>query len=226
MLFYREMFVIAVKEFILETKQKNVIGMGFFFSILLAFVFSLSFVASEVDAKIVAGLLWIAQTFTTILVVNRSLHTEQEEHSYLAVLISPINRQAIFWGKCFALFLMLILLQFFVMIMFMVFFQMEIKSFIGSLIIFHIIGTFGLSIATVFVGFMVNKLKGGEIILPVLLLPLLVPLLITMVEISSIIFSAEIDSLVSLFVWVRILAVNICMFLLIPLLFLDYVLEV
>ncbi|WP_028309080.1 heme exporter protein CcmB [Desulfitibacter alkalitolerans] len=219
--FIREVAVLLEKEILLEKKQKTVVGLGMFFAFLLVFVFSIIFMDTSVDLRLVSGLLWIAVTFTVILVVNRSLYVDQENNCIEALFMSPISKHAVFWGKCLAIFIMLAVLQFFMAIVFIVFFQVILQAnALGKLIFTQLLGTFAMSNITILVAMMISKIKGGEILLPVILLPLLIPLIISLVETTSLILGGN-GNEGQLGQWMRLIVFYSAAVIIVPSLFLD-----
>ncbi|KUO49794.1 MAG: hypothetical protein APF76_00695 [Desulfitibacter sp. BRH_c19] len=217
--FIREVSVLIEKEILLEKKQKTVIGLGMFFAFLLAFVFSIIFIDTTIDRRLFAGLLWIAITFTVILVVNRSIYVDQENNCIAAIFMSPVSKQAVFWGKSLAIFFMLTILQVFMVLMFMVFFQISLEtSSMGKLFLVHLLGAHALSAITILVGLMVIRIKGGEILLPVILLPLLIPLLISLVEASNLVLIGSEEQLSQ---WLKIILFYNVGVIIVPSLFIE-----
>ena len=217
--FIREVAVVLEKEILLEKKQKTVVGLGMFFAFLLAFIFSIVFMDVSVNMRLVSGLLWIAVTFTIILVVNRSLYVDQENNCIGALFISPVSKYAVFWGKCLAIFMMHTVLQLFMIIMFIVFFQVVLNvNTLGKLIFTQLLGTFAMSNITILVAMMISKVKGGEILLPVILLPLLIPLIISLVEATSLILGGSEGQLDQ---WLRLIIFYNAAVVIVPGLFLD-----
>lgn len=217
--FLKEVTALMEKEFLLERKQKTVVGLGMFFAFLLAFIFSIIFIETTVDTRIYAGLLWIATTFTVILVVNRSLYVDQENNCITALFMSPVSKQAVFWGKCLATFFMLSILQAIMILMFIVFFQIPIMAdAMVKLFLVHLLGTHALSAISILVGLMIIRIKGGEVLLPVILLPLLIPLLISLVETSNLILTGSNDQLSQ---WLKIIFLYNAGVIIVPNLFLE-----
>jgi len=106
----RESYLLLWKDLLLELRRRDSLLTMFFFGTLLLFVFHFSFdPAPDKVAEIAPALLWLAFLFTGTLGLAQLFQSERENHCLDALLLSPLDRGALFLAKtCFNLVLMLI----------------------------------------------------------------------------------------------------------------------
>src|ERR1051325_1457484 len=106
----RQASLLLWKDLLLETRRRESLLTMFFFGTLLLFVFHFSFdLTPERVAETTPALLWLAFLFTGTLGLAQLFQGERENHCLDALLLSPLDRGALFFAKtCFNLILMLL----------------------------------------------------------------------------------------------------------------------
>src|SRR5450432_3747212 len=108
----RQAAVIMRKDLRSEFRTKETLNaaVSFSVSILLLFSFALD-PTSEQTADIGGGILWMIFLFSGTLVFNRSFARELPNDCLDALVSSPATPAAIFLGKCFAGFLLMLIVE-------------------------------------------------------------------------------------------------------------------
>ena len=98
--FFSVVITIVRKDLRAEFRTRELLSSMVVFALLSILIFSF---ALELDRnarqEAVSGVLWVTVIFASILGLNRSMAMEREQGNLDAMLLSPIERAAIFFGK-------------------------------------------------------------------------------------------------------------------------------
>jgi heme exporter protein B len=211
----------VAKDFRAEVRTKELFNSMFLFALLSLVIFNFSF-AGKMPARVLSGAMWVSFLFASVLGLNRSFVKEHEKGSIEGLLIIPCDRSVIYFGKFLGNLLFIFLVELISLPLISIFFsRSEIfqkpLQLSGNLIL----GSFAISsVGTILSAITVNT-RTRELLLPILLFPLILPVLIGAVEVTAYIFQPKgsIDQ------WLRLIAVYDIIFLLVPYLLFDYVVE-
>jgi heme exporter protein B len=135
-----------------------------------------------------AGLLWLAIIFTSLLGLNRSLVHEKDQGCLDALLLSPVDRPVIFFGKAIGNLLFLSLVEVLVVPMFFFIFLTGSNASSGPLYLLALsllVGSVGIAgVGTLLATMSVNT-KGKDFVLAVLFIPVMFPLLLAVVAAAT-----------------------------------------
>ena len=111
---FQQFKAILRKDIVMELRTKEMItSMGLYaLLVLIIYYVTLSQAGQDFDVtRIAAGLLLLAIVFTSMLGLNRSLVHEKDQGCLEALLLSPIDRPVIFFGKAVGNLIFLLLVQ-------------------------------------------------------------------------------------------------------------------
>ncbi len=179
--FLRPILIIAWKDVLLELRTKEVVTSVFMFALLAIITFSFAFEPSPQTLVLVApGILWVAFTFAGVLGFNRSFALEKENDSLDGLLLCPVSRDVIYFGKLLGIFFFMLVMEAMLLPLFAVLYNLPVLDI--KLLLVAALATLGFSgVGTLFSAIAVNT-RSREIMLPVLLLPVASPLVIAAVE--------------------------------------------
>jgi heme exporter protein B len=101
--YLRIVWAIAGKEVRAELRAKESLSVMIAFSLLAVLIFGLAFDLRVPEATMVApGVLWAVILFSGVLGLNRSFGTEVDRGTLAALLLAPVDRSAIYFGKLLA----------------------------------------------------------------------------------------------------------------------------
>ncbi|MCD1261058.1 heme exporter protein CcmB [Paenibacillus athensensis] len=181
---------VLYKEWLAESRSKQVVVSMTVFALLIIVVFSFAFdPANHVMRNVFPGIIWVMIVFAAILGLNRAFVGEQLNDGLTGMLMAPFEWSAIYIGKCLFHFALLILTNVLtVPLLFLLFdFRWEGSAVLLALVI--VLGSLGLVVVGVLLAAVAANGKGSELLLPVLLLPLLTPLLIAAVKATTIVLA-------------------------------------
>ena len=195
---------IAWKDFILEIRSKEVVLAVLVFSLLSIVVFNIAFDPTPRTVSMVApGILWVALAFGGILGLSRAFALEVENGGFTGTLLTPIARDAFFFGKVISSFVFMAFVELILVPVMVILFDLNIPVFL--FIIVSALALLAVSlVGTLFAAMAINT-RAREILMPVLFLPVIIPALLASVECTEILFSGQ--SSINLSKWIGLLAV-------------------
>lgn len=200
----RAALVIAAKDLRIEARTKEITLVTTFFAVLVVVLSSLAFYLDRnLAARIAPGVLWVSLAFAGLLAVLRSWSREREQDAMRGLLLSPIPRGAIFFGKAIGNLVFLTVVEVVLVPLVAVFFHLELDH-LGALAGLLVLGTFGFVAAGTLFGALGVRSSARDLALSVVIFPLITPALLGGVVATRELFAgapwAEIAG------WVQILA--------------------
>jgi len=189
----RHAWAIARKDMLVESRSRELVYTTTFFAIACVLVFSFAFVRENgrpIEGAS-AGILWVAIAFSGTLALARTFERERQSETLRALLLSPIERPAIYLGKLTALLLLLFGVDLVLVPVVGLLFEAPVTR--APLLLAGLVGagTVGFSIVGTLFAAMLVRAQSRDILLPVVLYPLTVPVLIAGVRGTAAIFAPE-----------------------------------
>ncbi len=181
-----KLFAILWKDFITELRTKELLSAMFTFSLLILLIFNLAFGFSQENLQYATpAILWITFTFAGILGLGRSFAIEKEGNSILGLLLTPVDRSLLYFGKMIGTLVFVFIIELVTLVIFVVFFNYNLFSAILPLSIVIVLGTIGfISVGTLFSAIALNT-KLREVLLPILLFPIIIPVIVSSVRMTA-----------------------------------------
>jgi len=145
--YFITVYNIVEKDLLLELKSKEVVVSMLLFSLLVVIVFSFIFYpGAEYKNDLVGGILWMAFIFSGVLGLNKSMLNETTGGNLNALLLAPVDRSAVFFGKVVSNFFFLAVMEAITIPIFMIFYNINIfgHSVLSAVVI--LMGTYGFSV--------------------------------------------------------------------------------
>jgi heme exporter protein B len=188
--YFRKVWVVAAKDLRIELRAKEIVGVMAAFCILAVIIFGMAFDLRVPRSEMIApGVLWGVLLFTGLLGLNRSFGAELDRQTLLALLLTPVDRTAIYLGKllanfCFMLTTAVILLP-------VMLFIFDVNFFSPWILLTILLGIFGyISVGTLFAALTAST-RSRESMLPILLLPVLAPLFMAGLKMTEMVIDAR-----------------------------------
>jgi heme exporter protein B len=222
MTYLRKVSAIVWKDVTAELRTKDIFSAMFVFALLAVVIFQFAFDLRADNVKLVApGVIWVAITFAGVLGLSRSFILEQDRGSLEGLLLAPVDRSAIYFGKLIGNLLFIFVVELLLLPAASIFFNISLVS--PGLLLVVALGTVGFaSVGTLFAALSVNT-RAREVLLPILLFPIMVPVLIAGVRATGSLLDGEPLSEISN--WLRLLVAYDVIFLAAAFLLFDYVVE-
>ncbi|MBI4734097.1 MAG: heme exporter protein CcmB [Rubrobacteridae bacterium] len=177
----RQISAIIKKDILAELRTKEMVVSMLLFVLLVIVAFHYAFGESGNFSKFAGGLLWIAFLFTSLLGLNRSFVHEKDEGCLEGLLLAPVDRPNIFFGKMLGNLLFISVVEFIGVPLYLLLFNFAVNGplykFVGALMLSNLgIATIGTLLSTISI-----NTKMRDMLLPLIFLPLVMPVLIAAV---------------------------------------------
>ncbi len=145
----------------------------------LVTLFVLSFAidpSTETAVKAQPGILWTVLILAGTIGVERSFGRPGEERVLEGLLLSPVSRTTIYYSRLVSTWIFVAVMEFVVLIAFIVLYNVDVDlTAAGIILLAAWVGTLGFVALGVTLATMTRSIQGGEVLLRLLLLPLLIP---------------------------------------------------
>lgn len=179
--YWRAVGAVVWKDLAAELRSKELLSSMVVFSLLVVLVFNF---ALELDRgmreNVAAGVLWVTAIFAGTLGLNRSLAMEKDRGSLDGLLLAPVDRSALYFGKAIGNLLFMLTVQAIILPVFSLLFNLPMLK--PWLLVVVILGTVGYAAVGTLLAWMAVHSRAREVMLPILLLPVAIPLLIASVK--------------------------------------------
>jgi heme exporter protein B len=218
----RQVAAIVWKDIVAELRTKDIFSAMFVFALLAILIFEFAFDLRVDNVREVApGVLWVAISFAGVLGLSRSFSLEKDKGSIEGLLLAPLDRSVIYFGKMLGNLSFMLATEALVVPLFIVLFNLPL--YLPGLLLVVLLGTLGFAaVGTLFAAMTANT-RAREVLLPILLFPVLVPVLISAVKLTGgFLDNIPLQENIN---WLRILIVFDVVFLAIAYMTFDYVVE-
>lgn len=220
----RKFWVILDKDIRLELRTKDMWVTMMAFVLMIIFLFAFAVGTSRVNMTgVFPGILWMAFLFGGMISIGRTFSREVPEDTLSGLILAPGDRMAIFLAKVMTAFLFMMMMEVVASPIFFVLFNEPWTGAWGLYLLVLILGTIGFVGVGTLLAAMSAHLRSGEIILPVLLVPLEVPVMITAVQATTAVLSRPPGNP---WLWLHGLMAYDAIFLALPLVIYEYLWEV
>jgi heme exporter protein B len=223
--FLSQIFLLLGKDLLLELRRRESLLTMFFFGTLLLFVFHFSFdLAPERVTEMAPALLWLAFLFTGTLGLAQLFEAERGNHCLEALLLSPMDRGALFLAKTAFNLILMVLVEIVVIPLFWILFNLRSWDVIPNLFLVTLLGTIGFCVLGTLLSAVTLKARARELLLPLVLFPLMIPVILGTIRCMETILRA--GELGEALPWLRLLIGFDVIFLTVGVLIFDWVIEV
>ena len=221
-LFIKAMGAIIRKDLSAEWRSRELFSAMLVFALLVILIFNF---ALELDARarasVTSGVLWVTFAFAGTLGLNRSMATEKDRGCLDGLLLAPVDRAVIYFGKAIGNLVFMLIVESIVLPIYSVLYN--INLFHPGLLMVVLLGSIGYVAVGTLLSAMAVQTRTRDILLPILLFPLVIPVLIAAVKASGGFLQGFAFSEVQN--WINLLIVYDVIFIAISFMIFDYVVE-
>ena len=183
--YLRKVLAIVAKDVATELRTKEMVSAMFIFSLLVILIFNFAFdLRAENQQTVAPGVLWVAIVFAGMLGLSRSFVLERDRGVLDGLLLAPIDRSAIYFGKMIGNVLFISVVEIVVLPVFVILFNQTAAT-LPALVGVVILGTIGFaSVGTLFSAMAVHT-RAREVLLPIMLFPVVVPVMLAAVRLTA-----------------------------------------
>jgi heme exporter protein B len=173
------------KDLRLELRNGEITLTLFFLSLLILTVLAFALTPSVGDTATAAGALWVAMIFAGTIGATRALTREWENGCIRALLLSPADRAVIYCAKLAASVVFIAVAELAATVLMVVFYNLDFGARIARLLPVVAMGALGFAALTTLLASIQVRIRAGDLLLPLLAVPMFVPALIAGVKASS-----------------------------------------
>ena len=184
--------VVARKDLTIEFRTRTAFLAVLVFAILGVTIFYFAWDVTAVAAiDLAPGVLWVIFTFSGLLSLQRSFGVELADRAMDALLLSPIDREAIFLGKALANLIFVSGIQLLTIPSVALLYNLPLGRALPILFAIALLAAFGLvAVGTLFSAMAANT-RLAELLLPMLSLPFFVPVVYGAAQATSTLLGAR-----------------------------------
>ncbi|MFC1949355.1 heme exporter protein CcmB [Chloroflexota bacterium] len=217
-----KIIVIFWKDMLTELRTKQVITSVLVFALLVMVIFSLAFGTGADTTELVApGILWVAITFGGVLGFNRIFSVEKENSRLEGLMLCPVDRAVIYWGKLAGGFTFVMAVAIVITPICLALFNLPLLLPELALIMVLAISGFAV-VGTLFSAIAVNT-RARDIMLPILFLPVVVPVVVAAVKATTQVLAG--DSWGDISIWLQIMIAFDIIYVVVATLVFEFVVE-
>jgi heme exporter protein B len=218
----RATFAIVRKDLAAEWRSRELFTSMLVFSLLVLLIFNF---ALELDPKtrtnVTAGVLWVTFAFAGTLGLNRSMAVEKDRGCMDGLLLAPVDRSAIYFGKAISNLVFMLVVEVIVLPVYSVLYNANL--FQPGLLVVILLGSVGYVAVGTLLSAMAVQTRTRDVLLPILLFPLVVPVVIAAVKASGGILQGL--SFAEIRTWINLLLVYDVIFIAMSFMFFEFVVE-
>jgi heme exporter protein B len=182
--FLKVVFAVVWKDLAAEWRSRELISGMLVFALLVIFIFNFALeLDTQARSTVTSGVLWVTFTFAGTLGLNRSMAVEKDRGCLDGLLLAPVDRTAIYFGKTLANFIFMLLVAVIVLPLYSIFYNQNL--FIPGLMLVIFLGSLGYVAVGTILASMAVQARTRDILLPILLFPVIIPVLVAAVKASS-----------------------------------------
>ena len=220
--YLRAVGAIVWKDIAAELRSRELIGSMLVFALLVILIFNF---ALELDLRIrqtiTSGVLWVTFAFAGTLGLNRSMAMEKDRGCLDGLLLVPVDRSALYFGKTLSNLLFMIVVEAIVLPIYSLLYNVNLFD-IG-LIGVILLGSIGYVVVGTLLSSMAVQARTRDILLPILLFPVVLPVLVAAVRATtSILQGLPFEDYQA---WISLLIAYDAIFLGVAIVAFDYVVE-
>jgi heme exporter protein B len=220
--FVQAVSAVVWKDLAAEFRSRELLGGMLVFALLVVLIFNF---ALEVDVRtrstVTAGVLWVTFAFAGTLGLNRSMASEKDRGCLDGLLLAPVDRSAIYFGKVIANLAFMLIVEAVVLPIYGLLYNVSLLN--PGLLGVILLGSVGYVGVGTLLASMAVQARTRDVLLPILLFPVVLPVLVAAVKASEGFLQGL--GVADILPWVNILLVYDVIFLVVAWLVYDYVVE-
>lgn len=182
--FFQAVWAVIWKDLAAELRSRELISAMLVFALLVVLIFNFSLdLEAGTRASVAAGVLWATFTFAGTIGLNRSMAIEKDRSCLDGLLLAPVDRSAIFFGKMVGNLVFMVIVEAIVIPLFSVLYNVNLIN--PGLISVTLLGSLGYVCVGTLLSAIAVQTRTRDILLPILLFPVVLPVIVASVKASS-----------------------------------------
>ncbi len=182
--FLRAIAAVVWKDLAAEIRSREMLSAMLIFALLVILIFNFALeLDAQARANVTSGVLWVIFAFAGTLGLNRSMAMEKDRGCLDGLLLAPVDRSAIYFGKAIGNLVFMLVVEVIVLPVYSLLYNVNL--FQPGLILVILLGSIGYVAVGTLLSTMAVQTRSRDMLLPILLFPLVIPILIAAVKASG-----------------------------------------
>jgi heme exporter protein B len=182
--YLRAIGAVVWKDLAMELRSREVLGAMLVFALLVILIFNF---ALELDVRtretVTSGVLWATFAFAGTLGLNRSMAIEKDRGCLDGLLLAPVDRSALYFGKTIGNLAFMMIVEAIVLPLYSALYNTNLFN--PGLLLVILLGSVGYVVVGTILSAMAVQARTRDVLLPILLFPVILPVLIAAVKAST-----------------------------------------
>jgi heme exporter protein B len=182
--YLRAVGAVVWKDLAAELRSRELLSSMLVFALLVILVFNF---ALELDVAarqtVTSGVLWVTFAFAGTLGHNRSMAVERDRGCLDGLLLAPVDRSALYFGKALGNLAFMLIIEAFVLPIYSLLYNVNL--FHPGLIGVVLLGSIGYAAVGTLLASMAVQARTRDVLLPILLFPVVLPVLVSAVKATN-----------------------------------------
>ena len=220
--YLRSIGAIVWKDLSAELRSRELFSAMMVFSLLVIVIFNF---ALELDIStrrsVTSGVLWVTFAFAGTLGLNRSMSIEKEQGCLDGLLLAPVDRSAIYFGKAISNLAFMLIVEAIVLPVYSFLYSVNLLNL--GLIGVILLGSIGYTAVGTLLATMSVQTRTRDMLLPIILFPVVLPVLIGAVKASGGILAG--DDFSTILPWLNLVLVYDVVFIAVAFMVFEFVVQ-
>ena len=208
------------KDLTTELRSRESFSAMLVFALLVILVFNF---ALELDIStretVTSGVLWVTFAFAGTLGLNRSMAVEKDRGCLDGLLLVPVDRSALYFGKALSNLIFMLIVEAIVLPVFSVLY--DVNLFLPGFMAVILLGSVGYAAVGTLLSTMAVQSRTRDVLLPILLFPVALPMLVAALRACNGVLQGF--AMVEIWPWINLLIVYDVVFIAVAFMVFDYV---
>jgi heme exporter protein B len=182
--YLRAVGAVVWKDLAAELRSRELLSGMLVFALLVILIFNF---ALELDLAtrqtVTSGVLWVTFAFAGTLGLNRSMAVERDRGCLDGLLLAPVDRSALYFGKALGNLAFMLIVEAIVLPVYSILYSVNL--FHPGLVGVVLLGSIGYAAVGTLLASMAVQARTRDVLLPILLFPVVLPVLISAVKATN-----------------------------------------
>jgi heme exporter protein B len=182
--YLRAIQAVVWKDLSAELRSRELLSAMLVFSLLVLLIFNFALdLEPATRATVTSGVLWATFAFAGTLGLNRSMSMEKDRGCLDGLLLAPVDRSAIYFGKAIGNLIFMLIVAVIVLPVYSILYNTNLFN--PGLLLVILLGSIGYVSVGTLLSSMAVQTRTRDMLLPILLFPIIIPVLIAAVKAST-----------------------------------------
>jgi heme exporter protein B len=220
--YFKAIGAIVWKDLAAELRSRELLSAMLVFAMLVILIFNFAIeLQPNLRTTITPGVLWVTFAFAGTLGLNRSMAVEKDRGCLDGLLLAPVDRSAIFFGKALSNLAFMLIIAIVILPVYSALYNINV--FHPGFLLVVLLGSTGYVSVGTLLSSMAVQTRTRDVLLPVLLFPVIVPVLLAAVKASG--GFLQNIAMNEIWPWLNILIVYDVVFTAVAFMVFDYIVE-